>query len=81
MNIGVCTMNPVAQYDSSVDIHISVGESGAYTCQQSSFTGAHYYDGWFKDQVTPSGVLWRVVQEYPVDWESTRVPGFDEKPI
>ena len=50
-------MNPVAQYDSSVDIHIPVRGS-AYTCQQScSFIGAHYYDGWFKDQVTAaSGV-------------------------
>lgn len=46
---------PVAQY-SSVDVLIPVDENGAYTCQQSSFIGAHYYGGWFKDQVTASGI-------------------------
>ena len=46
---------PIGQY-SSVDILIPVGESGAFTCQQTSFIGTHYYAGWFENQVTASGI-------------------------
>ena len=38
---------PIGQY-SSVDILIPVRKSGAYTCQQTSFIGTHYYGGWFE---------------------------------
>jgi hypothetical protein len=46
---------PIGQY-SSVDILIPVGESGTYTCQQTSFIGTHYDVAWFQDQVTASGI-------------------------
>ena len=45
---------PIGQY-SSVDILIPVG-NGAYTCQQTSFIGTDYSNGWFKNQVTASGI-------------------------
>jgi hypothetical protein len=76
----------IGQY-SSVDILIPVGESGAYTCQQTSFIGTHYDGAWFQDQVTASGICdspldqemyGRAVEKYLVDWEGTRVHGFDE---